>query len=74
MALRDDGKDEVCNLHLLCSYCNRAKATKGSHGFRMKIAELRAHNVAEGMMVDEAAGGAHGRRLASTTGRAPVVP
>ena len=25
--------------------CNRAKVTRGSHGFRMKMAELRAHNV-----------------------------
>ena len=48
LAPSDDGKDEVRNLQLLCSCCNQAKATKGSHGFRMKMAELRVHNVAEG--------------------------
>ena len=63
LALSDDGKDEVRNLQLLCSYCNRAKATRGSNGFRMKMAELRAHNVAEGMMVDERLAVLTGRRL-----------
>ena len=48
VALSDDGEDRVFNLQLLCTYCNRAKATRGSHGFRMKMAELRAHNAAEG--------------------------
>ena len=64
VALSDDGKDELHNLQLLCSYCNRAKATRGSHGFRMKMAELRAHNVAEGMMVDARQAVLTGRRLA----------
>ena len=64
VALTDDGKDEVHNLQLLCSYCNRTKGTRGSHGFRMKMAELRAHNVAEGMMVDERLAVLTGRRLA----------
>ena len=64
VALSDDGKDKVRNLQLLCSYCNRAKATRGSHGFRMKMAELRAHNVGEGMMVDERLAVLTGRRLA----------
>ena len=64
VALSDDGMDEVHNLQLLCTYCNRAKATRGSHGFRMKMAELRAHNVAEGMMVDERLAQLTGRRLA----------
>ena len=64
LALSDDGMDEVHNLQLLCTYCNRAKATRGSHGFRMKMAELRAHNVAEGMMVDERLAQLTGRRLA----------
>ena len=64
VALSDDGEDELLNLQLLCSYCNRAKATSGSHGFRMKMAELRAHNVAEGMMVDERLAVLTGRRLA----------
>ena len=64
VALSDDGEDRVFNLQLLCTYCNRAKATQGSHGFRMKMAELRAHNVAEGMMVDERLAELTGRRLA----------
>ena len=64
VALSDDGMNEVHNLQLLCTYCNRAKATRGSHGFRMKMAELRAHNVAEGMMVDERLADLTGRRLA----------
>ncbi len=64
LAPSDDGKDEVPNLQLLCPYCNRAKATRGSHGFRMKMAELRVHNVAEGMMVAEGLAVLTGRRLA----------
>ena len=64
LAPSDDGKDEVRNLQLLCPCCNRAKGTKGSHGFRMKMAELGAHNVAEGMMVDERLAVLTGRRLA----------
>ena len=64
LAPSDDGEDEVRNLQLLCPYCNRAKATRGSHGFRMKMAELRAHNVAEGMMVAERLAVLTGRRLA----------
>ena len=64
VALSDDGEDEVQNLQLLCPYCNRAKATKGSHGFRMKMTELRAHNVVEGMMVDAWLAVLTGRRLA----------
>ena len=47
-------------LQLLCPYCNRVKGTQGSHGFRMKMAELRAHNVRTGVTVDE--------RLALLTG------
>ena len=63
MALSDNGKDEVYNLQLLCPYCNRAKATQGSHGFRMKMAELWAHNVGTGVMVDERLAVLTGRRL-----------
>ena len=48
-------------LQLLCPYCNLVKGTQGSHGFRMKMSELRAHNVRTGVMVDE--------RLALLTGR-----
>ena len=64
LALSDGGEDEVRSLQLLCPYCNRAKATRGSHGFRMEMAELRAHNVGEGMMVDEQLVVLAGRRLA----------
>ena len=45
MALSNDGELEVRNLQLLCPYCNRVKATQRSQGFRMKMTELRAHNV-----------------------------
>jgi|GEM_PF-665886 len=64
VALSDDGVDEVHNLQLLCTYCNRAKATKGPERFRMKMAELRVHNMAESMMVDERLAELTGRRLA----------
>ena len=53
VALSDDGEHEVRNLQLLCPYCNRVKGTQGSQGFRMKMTELRAHNAATGVMVDE---------------------
>ena len=64
MALSDDGEDETRNLQLLCPYCNRVKATQGSHGFRMKMAELRAHNAGTGVMADEREADLTGRRLA----------
>ena len=64
VALGDDGEDETRNLQLLCPYCNRVKGTQGSHGFRMKMAELRAHNVGTGVMVDEREATLTGRRLA----------
>lgn len=64
VALTDDGEDQVFNLQLLCPYCNRTKATKGPQGFRMKMAELRAHNVATGMMVDGRSAELTGKRLA----------
>ena len=64
VALSDDGEDETRNLQLLCPYCNRVKGTQGSHGFRMKMAELRAHNVGTGVMVDEREATLTGRRLA----------
>ena len=53
VVLSDDGEREVRNLQLLCAYCNRVKGTQGSQGFRMKMTELRAHNVGTGVMVDE---------------------
>ena len=53
VALSDDGEPEGRNLQLLCPYCNRVKGTQGSPGFRMKMTELRAHNVGTGVMVDE---------------------
>ena len=64
VALSDDGEHEIRNLQLLCSYCNRVKGTWGSQGFRMKMAELRAHNVATGVMVDEREAMLTVRRLA----------
>ena len=64
VALGDDGKDQVRNLQLLCGHCNRTKATRGGHGFMMKMAELRAYNVAERMMVDETLAALTGQRLA----------
>ena len=53
VALSDDGEHEVRNLQLLCLYCNRVKGMQGSQGFRMKMTELRAHNVGTGVMVGE---------------------
>ena len=64
VALRDDGEDKVRNLQLLCPYCNRVKGTQGSQGFRMKMTELRSHNAATGVMVDEREADLTGRRLA----------
>ena len=64
VALSDDGEHETRNLQLLCPYCNRVKGTQGSRGFRMKMAELRAHNVGTGVMVDEREATLTGRRLA----------
>ena len=63
MALSDDGEHEIRNLQLLCSYCNRIKGTQGSQGFRMKMTELRAHNVATGVMMDQREATLTGRRL-----------
>ena len=62
--LSDDEEHEVRNLQLLCPYCNRVKGTQGSQGFRMKMTELRAHNAATGVMVDEREADLTGRRLA----------
>ena len=64
LALSDNGEHETRNLQLLCGYCNRVKGTQGSHGFRMKMTELRAHNVGTGVMVDEREAKLIGRRLA----------
>ena len=64
VALSDDGEHEVPNLQLLCPYCNRVKGTQGSQGFRMKMRELRSHNAATGVMVDEREAMLTGRRLA----------
>ena len=61
LALSDDGEHKVQNWQLLCSYCNRVKGTQGRDGFRMKMPELREHNVRSGVMVDE--------QLAALTGR-----
>ena len=61
VALVDDGKTERRNLQLLCPYCNRVKGNGDGHGYRLKMAELRAHNARTGVMVDE--------RLAVLTGK-----
>ena len=53
VALADDGKTDQRNLQMLCSYCNRVKRRKGEDGYRLKVAELRADNVATGVMIDE---------------------
>ena len=64
LALSDDGDHQARNWQLLCSYCNRVKATQGPEGFRMKMAELRAHNIGMGVMVDAQQSELTGRRLA----------
>ena len=64
LALSDDGEHQVRNWQLLCSYCNRVKATQGNDGFRMKMDELREHNVVSGIMVNGRAAMLTGRRLA----------
>ena len=40
------------------------KATQGPEGFRMKMAELRTHNIGTGVMVDAQQAELTGRRLA----------
>ena len=64
VALADDGETEERNLQLLCGYCNRVKGTRGKDGYRLKMAELRADNVATGVMLDERQAALTGRRLA----------
>ena len=49
---------------LLWSYCNRVKGTKGKDGYRLKMAELGADNVAAGVMVDDGLAVLTGKRLA----------
>ena len=64
VALADDGETEERNLQLLCGYCNRVKGARGKDGYRLKMAELRADNVATGVMLDERQAVLTGRRLA----------
>ena len=64
VALADDGDTEERNLQLLCGYCNRVKGTKGKDSYRLKMAELRADNVATGVMIDEGRAVLTGKRLA----------
>jgi len=64
VALAADGRTEQWNLQLLCGYCNRVKGTKGKDGYRPKMAELRADNLATGVMVDEGLAVLTGKRLA----------
>ena len=63
VALADDGVTERRNLQLLCPYCNRVKGTQGSHGYRLKMTELRADNTRTGVMVDEQKAVLTGKRL-----------
>ena len=65
VALADDGRTEERNLQLLCGYCNRVKGTKGTDGYRLKMADLRADNVATVVMADEGLAQLTGKRLAS---------
>lgn len=74
LALSEDGEDQVWNWQLLCSYCNRVKGTQGQDGFRMKMAELREHNVRTGVMVDEQLAALTGRRLAQYHRETASVP
>ena len=64
VALADDGTTEQRNLQLLCGYCNRVKGTKGKDGYRLRMAELRADNMATGVMADEGMAELTGKRLA----------
>ena len=64
LALSDNGEHQMRNWQLLCSYCNRVKGTQGQGGFRMKMPELREHNVVTGVMLDERLAMLTGRRLA----------
>ena len=64
VALADDGRTEQRNLQLLCGYCNRVKGTKGKDGYRLRMAELRADNMATGVMADEGMAELTGKRLA----------
>ena len=64
VALADDGMTEARNLQLLCAYCNRVKGTQGDNGNRLKMEGLRAHNVATGVMMDEALAVFTAKRLA----------
>ncbi len=64
LALSDDGEHQVRNWQLLCNYCNRVKGTQGQGGFRMKMPELREHNMSTGVMVDAQQAELTGRRLA----------
>ena len=76
LALSDDGEHQVRNWQLLCPYCNRVKGTQGKGGFRMKMTELREHNVETGVMVDEKLAVLTGRRLAQyhrEVASAPIV-
>ena len=51
-------------MQMLCGYCNRVKGIRGRDGHRLKMAKLRADNVATGVMVDEGLAAFTGERLA----------
>ena len=63
VALADHRRTEERDLQLLCSYCNRVKGTRGKDGYRLKMADLRADNVASRVMVDEGPATLTGNRL-----------
>ena len=63
VAVAEEGERKVTNLQPLCGYCNRIKGTQGKGGNPLR-AELRVHNVATGVMVDEALAVNTGKRLA----------
>ena len=63
VALADHRRTEERDLQLLCSYCNRVKGTRGKDGYRLKMADLRADNVASRVMVDEGPAALTGNRL-----------
>ena len=53
LELSDGGGTKGKNLKLLCDFCYRVKDTRGKNGYRLTMAEVRADNVATGVMVDK---------------------
>ena len=75
LALSDDGEHEREETGNCCvPYCNRVKGAQGTGGFRMKMLELREHNVRSGVMVDARLAELTGRRLAQCHREAGSAP